>query len=98
MLMAGIAVNSPADAALLHPNIFVSSNQAKLVLARTAFKGQNPMYDTYREMTLKSASYRLGGRGRGWQRAFWIAGSADDARLRLEAAVGPVAEWTPQAN
>ena len=98
MLMAGMAVDSPADAAALHPDLFVSSNQAKLAFARISFKGQNPIDNTHREMTLKLAAYRLGGRGRGWQRASWIAGSADAARLRLEAAIGPVADWKPEAG
>lgn len=71
MLLASVAVDSPADAAALHPELFGNSNEAKLAFKRSAFKGQNPMYSSYREMTLKSAAYRRDGRGRCWQRAWW---------------------------
>lgn len=95
MSIGGLAVDSAADAAKLHPDLFSSVAAAESAARRAAFNRQNPIGDMYRGMTVKSACYRLGGRGRGWQRAFWIAGSADDARHRLEAAIGPVAEWTP---
>ena len=98
MLLAGMAVDSPKDAAILHQGLFNSVDAAESEFRRAGFNRQNPIYNTYREMTVKSASYRLGGRGRGWQRAFWIAGSADDARLQLEIAIGPVADWKPEAR
>lgn len=93
MLMAGMAVDSPADAAALHPDLFDGAEQARKACDRAGFNGQNPMYNTYREMSVKSARYRKGGRGSSWQRSFWITGSADDARHRLESAIGPVADW-----
>ena len=93
LLLAGLAVDSPGDAALLHPGMFANENTAKKRFQREGFKGQNPIRDIYREMTLKSAGYRKGGKGRGWQRAWWIAGSEAEARALLDAAVGPLAEW-----
>lgn len=93
MLLAGIAVDSPADAAALHPMLFSSSNQAKMMFNRTVFGCQNPIGNSYREMTLKSAHYLRGGRGRSWQRAWWLSGSADDARLCLEQSVGCLNTW-----
>lgn len=93
MLLEGMAVSSPADAVAVHPGLFGSSNQAKLTLARVGFKGQIPISITYRGMTLKSARYRRPGRGRSWQRAWWLAAAHPDARRHLEAAVGPLAEW-----
>lgn len=92
MLLAGLAVDSPTDAAAVHPLLFSSSEQAKSSFRR-AFKGQIPIRDLYREMTLKSAAYRRPGKGRGWQRAWWIDGSAEEAKAALEHAVGPLAEW-----
>ena len=95
MLLAGLAVDSPADAAMTHPGLFGSVSQAEKVFQRAAFGGQNPIRDIYREMSAKSATYRRPGRGRGWQRAWWIDGSEAEARALLEAAVGPLAEWQP---
>ena len=46
-------------------------------------------------MSLKSAAYRRTGRGRSWQRAWWIDGAADEAKAMLERAIGPLAEWRP---
>jgi Bifunctional DNA primase/polymerase, N-terminal len=94
MLLAGVAVDSPTDAAALHPGMFKSANEAKLAFARAGFKGQNPIGTTYREMTLKSARYLRGGRGRSWQWVWWIVGSAGDARKTLEVNLGSLAEWT----
>ena len=96
MLLAGIAVDSPGDAALLHPALFASAEQAKKAFQRAGFKGQNPIRNLYREMSLKSAAYRRPGRGRSWQRAWWIDGDADAARTALEAALGALAEWRPE--
>ena len=93
MLLAGIAVDSPADAARLHPGLFETAVAADHAFRRAGFNRLFPIRDIYRETAVKSASYRLGGRGRGWQRAFWIAGSEQEARVWLEASVGPVAEW-----
>ena len=95
MLLAGLAVDSPADAARLHPVLFGTAKSAEHHFARTGFNPQNPIRDIYREMGVKSASYRLGGRGKGWQRAYWIAGSEQDARKRFEGCVGQIAEWLP---
>ena len=96
MLLAGLAVDSPGDALQLHPGLFGTAEQAEKAFQRAGFGGQSPIRDTYREMSAKSASYRKGGRGYGRQRAYWIEGSAENARAQLEAAIGPVAEWQPQ--
>lgn len=95
MLVAGIAVNSPADAAALHPQLFKNEHQAKMAFERGGFKAQNPMNCSYREMFLKSAAYRRAGRGRGWQRALWIDGNETAARQCLEAVLGRLAGWRP---
>jgi len=95
MLLAGVAVDSPTDAAALHPGIFGSANEAKLAFARTGFKGQYPIGTTYREMTLKSAAYLRGGRGRSWQRAWWICACGVDPRAILEGAIGSSVRWEP---
>ena len=47
-------------------------------------------------MSLKSAAYRRPGRGCSWQTAYWIDGDADDARARIQEALGELAEWRPQ--
>lgn len=95
MLLAGLAVDSPADAAALHPELFTDAKQAQKAFERAGFKRQIPIGTTYREMSLKSARYVRGGRGRSWQRAWWIAGTESDARRQLETAVGKLAEWAP---
>ncbi|MGV8989731.1 MAG: hypothetical protein ACOH2H_26395 [Cypionkella sp.] len=95
MLLAGLAVDSPADAARLHPGLFDTANAADCAFRRDGFNRQNPIGDLYREMTVKSAAYRLGGRRRGWQRAILISGSAEEAHAIMEAAVGSLAEWVP---
>ena len=96
MLLAGVAVDSPAHAAKLHPTLFATAEQAKKAFQRAPFGGHFPIRDTYREMSLKSAAYRLGGRGHGWQRAYWIAGTVHEALDRLERAIGPVEDWQPE--
>ncbi|MEO8244072.1 MAG: hypothetical protein ABI832_17350 [bacterium] len=93
MLLAGLAVDSPGDAAALHPGLFSSEAAADSALRRGGFNRQNPIGNLYREMTVKSAGYRLGGKGRGWQTACWIEGSGESARHRLETAIGPATEW-----
>ena len=88
MLLVGVAVDSPADAARLHPTLFANEKQAQKAFERAGFKRQNPMDNTYRGMSLKSAAYRRGGRGRSWQRAWWIDGPADAVLGTLEKALG----------
>ncbi len=93
MLLAGIAVDSPADAAVLHSKVFDSADGADSSFRRIGFKRQNPICNSYRGMTLKSAAYRRSGRGRSWQIAYWLDGEADAIRARLERALGGLAEW-----
>ena len=94
MLLRGIATDSPADATALHPEMFSNEKKAQKSFERAAFKRQTPMNISYREMSLKSASYRRLGRGRGWQRAWWIHGSAEAARSTLLEAIGPIDGWS----
>jgi hypothetical protein len=94
MLLAGIAVDSPGDAAVLHPEIFLSRSAAEKSYQRL-FGGHFPIRNLYREMSVKSAAYRKAGRGRAWQRAWWINGDPDAIRSALEAALGTLAGWTP---
>jgi hypothetical protein len=91
MLLAGVATDSPADAAALHPALFSNAEQAKKALAGV-FKGKS-LISIYREISLKSASYRRGGQGRRWQRCWWIDGDAFAARAQMEAVLGPLAGW-----
>ena len=98
MLIAGVAVDSPADSAALHPTLFGTSNQVKLAFKRAGFKGQTSYKDPIRGMTLKSAAYRRMGRGRSWQRVWWIEGRSYDARALLEAALAYLAEWQPELH
>jgi len=95
MLLAGVAVDSPADAARLHPQLLKNEKAAQKAFERASFKRQIPIRILYRGMSLKSAAYKRGGRGCGWQTAYWLDTDLD-ARAMLEAAVGPVAEWIPQ--
>ena len=92
MLLAGIAVDSPKDAAALHPELFTNEKTAQKCFERAGFK-RHSSYNTYRVMSLKSAAYRRAGRGRGWQRAYWLEGGADAVKVRLEAVLGDLAEW-----
>ena len=96
MLLRGLAVDSPADASMLHPGQFENAEVAKKAFQRAGFGGHFPIVDTYREMSLNPAKYRLGGPGRGWRRATWITGTVDEVRGKLEAAIGPLAEWKPE--
>lgn len=93
MLLAGVAVTSPKDAARLHPQLFDNHEQAKKQLSRGGFKGQIPYRDTYRGMSLKSARYRLPGRGRGWAYAWWIDQADSDVRRTLTEGLGALAGW-----
>ena len=93
MLFSGVAVSSPKHASLLYPSVFATDEQARKAFSRGGFKGHFPIRDIYREMSLKSASYRLGGRGQGRETAWWIEEIESNARARLEAAVGPISEW-----
>lgn len=95
MLLAGLAVDSPADAAAMHPDLFPNVEQAKKALQRGVFGGHFPIDNSYRDLSLKSAAYRRVGRGRSWQRAWWIETFVPEPRSLLEAAVGPLAEWKP---
>lgn len=95
MLLVGIAVDSPADAAALHPGMFGNGHQAKMAFERAAFKAQIPIRDTYRGMCLKSARYRRSGRGRSWQTACWIDGTAEETHAQLGRVLAPLAEWRP---
>jgi hypothetical protein len=93
MLLAGVAVDSPADAVALHPELFGTSEQARKAFDRAAFSGQNPIGNSYREMSVKSAAYRRVGRGRSWQRAWWIDGDAMQVRERLQRTLGGLGGW-----
>ncbi|WP_339950722.1 bifunctional DNA primase/polymerase [uncultured Albimonas sp.] len=92
MLLAGVALDSPGDAALLHPAMFADEKQAQKAFERAGFKRQIPMKTPYREMSLKSAAYRRPGRGRGWARAWWLQDDPDP-RARIEERLGLLAEW-----
>jgi hypothetical protein len=95
MLLAGIAVDSPADAATLHPALFSGVEQARKAFQRSGLMGHFPMNISYRGMSHKTAAYRRPGSGRARQRAFWIDGTADEAEAMLIRALGPLAEWSP---
>lgn len=58
-----------------NPALFANENAADHTFQRAGFNRQNPIGNIDTEMAVKSASYRLGGRGRGWQRATWIGDS-----------------------
>jgi hypothetical protein len=98
MLLAGLAVDSPADATALHPQLFSEAKQAQKAFERAGFKRQIPIGNTYREMSLKSARYLRGGRGRSWQRVWWIDGGDSQAREKLQQAVGALAGWQPMSQ
>ncbi|TNE57496.1 MAG: hypothetical protein EP341_04015 [Sphingomonadales bacterium] len=93
MLLAGMAVDSPADAAALHSGLFGGEKQAQKQFERAAFKRQTPIKTSYREMSLKSAAYRRSGRGRGWQRVWWLERDDADVRAMLESAFGVLGGW-----
>lgn len=95
MLLAGIAVDSPTDAVALHPDLFNSAEQARKAFDRSGFGGHFPHRDPLWDLSAKSAAYRRPGRGCSWRRAYWLDGDSDAARLALEAALGPLAEWRP---
>lgn len=101
MLLAGVAVDAPADAAELHPDLLGTAKTAQKAFERMGvsgvFKRQTP-YNIYRGMSLKSAAYRRGGRGRSWQRALWLADDPAQVRDRLEQALGPLAGWMPDGS
>ena len=95
MLLAGVAVDSPTDAAALHPDLFDNEKQVQKVLERSGFKRHFPIRNSYREMSLKSARYRRAGRGRSWQMAWWLDGDPETLRLRLQNALGRLDGWKP---
>lgn len=66
---------------------------AESVFGRGGYNRQNPIKNEYREMTVKSARYRRGGKGRSWQRVWWIDGGDGDARHDLEAVLGAMDGW-----
>jgi hypothetical protein len=92
MLLDGIAIDSPGDAAVLHPDLFINADQAQKAFERAGFSRQTPPI-IIGEMSAKSAAYRRPGRGRGWQRAWWVDGSAEEARAALERAIGLLDGW-----
>ena len=93
MLLAGCASDSPLDAAALHPTLFRNAEQAKKAL-KDVFKGKF-LIETHKEISLKSAAYRREGRGRSWQRAWWIDDGSDRHAAGLAAVLGPLAGWKP---
>jgi hypothetical protein len=97
MLLAGMAVDSPADAALIHPEILANVEQSKKAFQRGGFGGHSPIENTYRGMSLKSARYRHGGKGRSWQIAYWLDGEPDKMRAALEHALGALSGWEPRS-
>jgi len=94
MLLEGEAVDSASDAFALYPEMFSSLEQARKTFQRKLFKGQIP-YVYIKGLSLKSARYRRIGRGRSWQRVWWIEGDEAMARLHLEAVLRDLAEWRP---
>lgn len=95
MLLDGLAVDSPSDATALHPDLFANAEQAKKAFQRGAFGGQIPIENTYRDLSLKSAHYRRVGRGRSWQRVWWMDDRQFEARRSLEKALGDLDGWRP---
>ncbi len=95
MLLAGCAVDSAADAAALHPGLFQNVEQAKKALQRGVFGGHFPKSNVYRDLSLKSACYRRQGRGRSWQRVWWVKGDPHGVKTLLESKLGPLAGWRP---
>jgi hypothetical protein len=93
MLLAGLAVNSAADATKLHPRLFATYAAADHAFRVAGFNRHFPISNLYREMAVKSAAYRVGGKGHGWHNAWWIGGTALEARRQLEAAIGSISEW-----
>lgn len=98
MLLDGVAVDSPGDAAALHPGLLRNGQQAKMAFEREGFKAQTPMSTSYRDLCLKSARYRRSGRGRSWQRACWLDASEEAVREELEDRLGPMAGWQPEVR
>ena len=73
------------------------NEQAMKAFARSGeFKGHFPIDITYRGLSLKSARYRRGGRGRSWQAAWWINGDVAAVRQALESHLGSLADWQPE--
>ena len=96
MLLDGIATDSPTDAAAMHPQLYGNAEQVKKAFARSGvFKGHFPIDSTYRGLSLKSALYRRGGRGRRWQTVWWVKGDEFTVRETLEQKLGSLAGWRP---
>ncbi|OWU81705.1 hypothetical protein ATO6_23475 [Oceanicola sp. 22II-s10i] len=95
MLLAGVAVDSPSDACRLHPGLFANEKATQKLFEREGFKRHSSM-STYRGMSLKSARYRKGGRGRSWQTAMWLPGTeVPGPRECIEAVLGRLDAWEP---
>lgn len=95
MLLAGCAVDSPADAAALHPGLFKTVTAAEHAIERVGFRRHFPIETTYRDLAVKPAAYRRQGRGRSWQRVWWIEGDPHGVKTLLEAKLGLLAGWSP---
>lgn len=98
MLLAAVAVDSPADAAALRPGLFAGENQAQKAFERNGFKRQTPIRNIYREMSLKSAAYRKAGKGRSWQRVWWLQEDPELVRRTLSGMLGSLTGWQPDAQ
>ena len=90
MLLAGVAVR-------LHPDPFTSEKQAQKAFERDGFKRQNRIRDLHREMSLESGAYKRSGRGRSWQRIWWLSDDPETRRNRLVAALGDLVDWRPES-
>jgi hypothetical protein len=93
LLLAGVAVDSPADAAALHPVLFETVASADHAFHRAGLNRQFPIGNSYRDLAVKPARYRRSGRGRSWQSVWWIYGTDDQAKGLLEEAFGVVVGW-----
>jgi hypothetical protein len=93
MLLAGIALDSPADASVLHSTLFTGPKHAQKEFERAGFKRQNPIRNIYRGLSLKQAVYLLPGSGRSAQHAYWLSHDDDVIRQRLESVLGTFGEW-----
>ena len=98
MLLAGIAVDSPADAVALHPALFKNKKQAQKEMERRAFRRQNPIGVSYREGSPKSAAYKRPGKGHSWHNAYWLEGNAEAAKAALTRVLGPLDGWIPASE
>ncbi|WP_324754005.1 hypothetical protein [Roseovarius sp. Pro17] len=77
MLLEGAAVDSASDAFALYPEMFSSLHRQSRHFEGGYFRVRLLLY--IRDLTPKSARYCRTGRGRSWQRAWWIAGDGATA-------------------